>query len=157
MVNSSFVLLSPMFKKHPIFFLFPFFLLMASACTSLSPLERIRQLEGEYQVQKGSEPSCQSGHLRIVGDGDDQGVRIGHHIYLGPFKDFIEPATKNSCRIISTFLMTKNEITSRTIVDKCPKKNEEGEAIQIFNFKNKEIIYTVVETGYKCIFLKRLL
>lgn len=132
---------------------------MVNACNSLSPLERVSQLEGAYQVQKGSDPSCQSGQLRIVGDEDGQGVRIGHHIYL-TFKDFTERATKDSCRVISKFSMTKNEITTRTIVDKCPRNNEEdeeGEATQILNFENEEIIYTVVETGYKCTFLKRAL
>ena len=146
-----------MLKKYLISFLLPFFLLTTTACTSMSQRERISLLQGDYQVQKGSDPSCQSGQLQLVGEGDEQGVRIGHHIYLGPFKDFVEPATKNSCRVSSQFSMLNDEITEQTIVDNCPNKstNEEGVATHRLNFSNNKVTYSVVETSYICIYLKQ--
>ncbi len=141
-----------MFKKSFIFYLF-----IISSCTSTSKIEQLKLLQGDYLIQKGSHSTCTSGQLRIVGDGDEQGVRIGHHIYLGPFNNSVEAATKNSCRVSNQFSMLNNEITVRTIVDNCPciSKNEAAQSTEILNFRNKEIIYTSVEIDYICVFLKQ--
>ncbi|MCO4792403.1 MAG: hypothetical protein KC493_01730 [Bacteriovoracaceae bacterium] len=123
---------------------------------SSKQLNQLSRLKGSYKVTKGSHKNCSDGYLNIVGKEDDKGIRIGHSIFLGPFKDSLEKPTNKNCRVSTKFKMSEKSITVKTVVDKCAiKRNlEEGKTTQHLIIKNNKLEYKVDETGYSCFYSK---
>ena len=121
---------------------------------SKEDITKIESYEGSYKVLGGSSKGCTPGRLNIVGNKEEQGVRIGHHIFLGPFKGSQEKTQGLSCRVQVDFKMKDDHIVVKTNIDKCPNKKENGKTTQYLIFKKDKVEYRVAETEYVCYFQK---
>lgn len=138
-------------------FLSLLFFSAAQAELSQQQLKKIGDFKGSYKVLDGSSKGCASGIFNIVGDDDSgRGVRIGHDIFLGPFKGYEEKASRTSCRVKVDISMDEDRMVVKTNVDKCPNKNEmeAGRSTKYLIFKNDKLEYRVAETEYVCYFGK---
>ena len=115
---------------------------------------KIESYKGSYKVLGGSSKGCAPGRLNIVGDEEEQGVRLGHDIFLGPFKGSLEKAQGKSCRVQVDFKMKDDHIVVQTNVDQCPNKKQNAKTTQYLIFKKDKLEYRVAETEHVCYFGK---
>jgi len=126
----------------------------AHAEISGNQLKKLESYKGSYKVLGGSNKKCAPGRLNIVGDESEKGIRIGHDIFLGPFKGSVEKGDQKNCRVKVDFEMKDDHIVVKTNVDKCPNKKEEGRTTQYLIFKKDKVEYRVAETEHVCYFGK---
>lgn len=129
---------------------------VAQAEISKQQLEKIESYKGQYKVLGGSSKGCAPGLLNIVGDESERGVRIGHDIFLGPFKGAEEKASETSCHVKVDVSMEEDRMVVKTNVDKCPNKKEKenGRSTRYLIFKKDKLEYRVAETEFVCHFGK---
>ena len=95
--------------------------------------ESVKSSLGDYKLSdsKKNDSRCSSGSFSLVGKEIDEGVRLGHHIFLGPFsKEGDISDSKDYCKISTQFHFTKDSVTEITETSACPKgaKVDEGKA-----------------------------
>ena len=120
---------------------------------------KIQSYLGEYQLTSSpsNDSRCSSGNLSLVGKDIDEGVRLGHHIFLGPFSKSGKIAdSKDYCTIDVNYKFTQNSVTERTELSKCPKESKGDEAVSTksLELKKDTVIYKVKESGFLCIYQK---
>ncbi len=128
----------------------------AQAEISKKQLEKIESYKGQYKVLGGSSKGCAPGLLNVVGDDSERGVRIGHDIFLGPFKGAEEKASESTCHVKVDVSMEEDRMVVKTNVDKCPSKKEKeaGRSTRYLIFKKDKLEYRVAETEHVCYFGK---
>ena len=118
-------------------------------------LKNIKEMQGEYELVKGSK-SCSDGSLALFNESNvEEGFRLGHHIFFGALNSSGDEKSDN-CSVNSKYSFTANSITLTTEVSRCPAslKAEESVSTKYFNFKNGRVYYSVKETGFNCEYKK---
>ena len=140
-----------------------FLIVIAQLAFAITPKEiftkKVKQALGEYKlsVSPKSEKTCSSGNLAYIGKDINDGLRLGHHIFLGPFSkqgDISE--SEDYCKINLKFKFTESSLIEITELSKCPKeaKKDEGKITKVLEINNNRITYKILESNTKCEYKK---
>jgi hypothetical protein len=132
--------------------LFGFSVLAQSGDNKNSFFETAKKMVGPYKLTNGSNTACSEGNLSFVKGDFNQGIHLGHHIFLGPFSETTPEQDKDYCRVDHSFNFFKNKLVQTTKLSKCPPelKDEAGLATKVLTFHGNKITYEIKETHFKC-------
>lgn len=135
---------------------------ITSVALALEPKQEFektaRSFYGEYELAKGSNPKCAGGAFRFVGDKFDQGIHLGHDVFVGPFAGKDLEQEDGYCAVDHSFKFTDSSVTHVTKISRCPAshKGDESVATKVLRFEKEQIIYEVKESKFKCVFSKKI-
>jgi hypothetical protein len=118
--------------------------------------KNFKQAVGEYEVVKGSSKNCSGGALTIVNGKIEKGIRLGQHMFIGPFDEPLEKESKSSCRVKSHYSFYSRSVVQNTILSNCPRESkiDEGVSVSTFSIEDKVVKFTVKESGFTCVYKK---
>lgn len=114
---------------------------------------------GKYKLSgsKKNDSRCSSGDFSLVAKDINEGIRLGHHIFLGPFSSEGDISdSKDYCKITTKFHFTEDSVTEVTETSACPKnaKIDEGVSTKTLKITQDELLYTIEETKFSCSYQK---
>tara|TARA_R110000868_G_scaffold14661_4_gene67857 strand:- start:8015 stop:8476 length:462 start_codon:yes stop_codon:yes gene_type:complete len=118
-------------------------------------VEKAKSMAGHYKLVEGSNPKCSDGYLAFVGDKVEQGLHLGHDVFVGPFVDTKEQE-KDYCQVAQKISFSPDSVTQVTEISRCPasSKSDESVATKHLSFKGNEVYFEIKESGFKCKYVK---
>lgn len=119
-------------------------------------IKAAKSMSGHYELAKDSHPSCSAGFLKFVGDKVEEGIHLGHHVFIGPFGDEASKQEEGYCAVDHAFSFSSEGVTQTTKISRCPAahKKDESVATKTLRFKGNDVYYEIKESDLKCHFIK---